>query len=226
MTIKRISFYQIKSDDSKPYLNYPLKYESKNYCPTKIYALSDQELLNIMFSNILNYSALSTLAFRILLERKYIKLIIKIDRNIIDPDVFILYNSYHRVDIDIMINNNLYSITNNIIIKNNNSDDYFLDDYFLNDDNSNDYQNYYIANNNYNIDYLRIEDDKIKIHSYRRIIYNLEKIYNASITNTYTNYSSYNIYKYILTWGFAYYLLKSFVPSIDINNLFKQKLKN
>jgi hypothetical protein len=237
MTIKKISFNQIKSDDSKPYLNYPLKYSSNNYCPTKIYALSDQELLNIMFSNILNYSALSTLAFRILLERKYIKLIIKIDHNIIDPDVFILYNSDHRIDIDIIINNKSYPIINNIIIKNNVKsiydyfDDYFDDfDNYSDDESSNDKieenQNYHIVNKNANIDFLRIEDDKIKIYSYRRIIYNLEKIYYAFITNTNNNYSSYNIYKYIVTWGIAYYLLKSFVPSVDINNLFKQKLKN
>ena len=226
MTIKKISFNIIKSDHSEPYLNYLLKYRSNNYCPTKICELSDQKLLNIMFNNILNYPALSTLAFRILVERKYIKLIIKIDQKIIDPDVFILFNSEHKINIDIMINNDIYPIIKNIIIKNNIKSIYdYFDDYF--DDKNVKDQKYYIVNNN--IDYLRIEDNKIKIHSYRRIIYDLKEIYYASITNTNTNtntnYSLYSIYKYTISSYIVYYLLKSFIPLIDINYFFKQKLK-
>ena len=209
MAIKKISFNLKKSDHHKPYYN--------KYCPTKIYSLSDQELLNIMFNNILNYYALSMLAFRILVERKYIKLIIQIDQKIIDPNIFILFNSEHKINIDIMINNDIYPIIQNIIIKNNVES---IDEYYSDDESKYRYQ---LANNN--IDYLRIEDDKIKIHSYRKIIYDLEKKY---YTNTYTNtnnYSSYNIFKYIAYTSITYYMLKSYIPFIDINYFFKQKLK-
>jgi len=130
MANKKVQFYQSIfdtgfDDNSNSYLGSFMDiidkrkfiYINQNkYCPTQMNKLSNEELFKIMIEQFYNYVALSIMAFRILIERKYIQIITKIDDQIIDIDTFVLNKSIHYLDMDIVINNDTLNIINNLMI--------------------------------------------------------------------------------------------------------------
>jgi hypothetical protein len=83
---------------------------------TKIYNLSNNELINLMINNVYHYPSLSKLAFKILIYRNYLKLLISADKQIIDPNIFVLNKDIHYIDISIEINNVVYNLVQDIMI--------------------------------------------------------------------------------------------------------------
>jgi hypothetical protein len=180
---KRVKFQYVSdlySDNyvySDDYLNIEMFSDiirSNNYCPTQLKYLISDKLIQLIIDNIYKYPALSGLAFRTLVEREYLKIIIKIDQQPIDIDTFVLNKTNHFLDLDIIIDQETISIikfmpiyksisydidkTNNNILDNNILDNNISDKSYYKD--ISDYENdpwrfIYINNNMLRLSYTR-----------------------------------------------------------------------